>query len=215
MATPVLIIGKSGTGKSASMRNCIGKDFNLIRVLNKPLPFKGKINGWQSDNYEDIVKMLSQSKAKSIVIDDAGYLIVNQFMRGHSSYNKGNAIFGFYNDLADRFWGLIDFITKMPDDKIVYLIMHEDTNDFGDIRPRTIGKLLDEKVCIEGLCTLAFRAIKEGDDYLFVTQSKGGAISKTPIGMFSDLTIDNDLAMVDEKIREYYNNEGEEENEEN
>lgn len=216
MATPVLIIGKSGTGKSASMRNCIDKDFNLIRVLNKPLPFKGKLPGWQSDDYQQIMKMLVQSKAKSIVLDDAGYLITNHFMRGHSTAGKGNAVFALYNDIGDYFWNLIRFITtKLSEDKIVYLMMHEEVNDFGDIKPKTIGKLLDEKVCIEGMFTIVLRSIKENDKYLFVTQANGGSVSKSPIGMFDDLTIDNDLAMVDEKIREYYNNEGEEENEEN
>ncbi|MCB8611682.1 TGBp1 family protein, partial [Faecalibacillus faecis] len=75
--------GKSGSGKSTSLRNCIDKDFNLIRVLDKPLPFKGKINGWKTDDYQIIMKALVQAKAKSIVIDDAGYLITNHFMRGH------------------------------------------------------------------------------------------------------------------------------------
>lgn len=131
MAVPVLIIGKSGSGKSTSLRNCIDKDFNLIRVLDKPLPFKGKINGWKTDDYQIIMKALVQAKAKSIVIDDAGYLITNHFMRGHSSSGKGNAVFSFYNDIGDYFWNLIQFIvSKLPEDKVVYLMMHEELNDF-------------------------------------------------------------------------------------
>ena len=90
MATPVLIIGRSGTGKSTSLRNCVGNDnWNLIRVLDKPLPFKGKINGWYSDDYQQIMKLLIASKAKNIVIDDAGYLITNMFMSKHSSAGGG------------------------------------------------------------------------------------------------------------------------------
>lgn len=213
MAVPVLIIGKSGSGKSASMRNCIDKDFNLIRVLNKPLPFKGNIQGWKTDDYQTIMKALFQSRAKSIVIDDAGYLITNQFMNGHSSTGGGNGAFTLYNNLADYFWNLVQFIiNKVPEDKIIYIMMHEDSNDLGEIKPKTIGKLLDEKVCIEGMFTIVLRCIEEGGKHLFVTQTANGAVSKSPIGMFEDLTVDNDLVLVDQIIRNYYEmnkNEGE------
>ena len=214
MATPVLIIGKSGSGKSTSMRNCQNDDFNLIRVLNKPLPFKGKVNGWFSDDYQQIMKLLIASKADSIVTDHAGYLITNHFMRGHSSAGKGNGVFSLYNDIGDYFWNLIQFIvTKVPENKIVYIIMHEEKDEAGEVKPKTIGKLLDEKVCIEGMFTIVLRCIEEGGKHLFVTQASQGAVSKSPIGMFEDLTIDNDLLLVDKKIREYYGlGKGEENN---
>ena len=83
------------------------------------------------------------------------------------------------------------------------MIMHEDTNEFGDIRPKTIGKLLDEKVCLEGMFTIVLRALK-GEKYMFVTQSRDGAVSKSPDDMFPDVEIDNDLLLVDNVIREYY-----------
>lgn len=206
MATPILIIGKSGSGKSTSLRNCIDNpDWNVIRVLNKPFPFKGKVDGWKTDDYETVKKCLYTSKAKNIVIDDAGYLITNMFMTKHSNVGTGNAVFGLYNDLGDRFWGLIQFIiNQLPEEKIVYVVMHEDINDFGDIKPKTIGKLLDEKVCIEGMFTIVMRCIIESGKHLFVTQSADGAVSKSPIGMFDALTIDNDLLLVEKAVREYY-----------
>ena len=205
MATPVLIIGKSGSGKSTSLRNCQDGSFNLIRVLNKPLPFKGKVNGWYTDDYQQVMKYLIASKANSIVIDDAGYLITNHFMRGHSSAGKGNAVFSLYNDIGDYFWNLIQFVvTKVPDYKIVYFMMHEEKDDSGEVKPKTIGKLLDEKVCIEGMFTIVLRCIEESGKHLFITQSSNGAVSKSPIGMFEDISIDNDLKIVDQRIREYY-----------
>lgn len=205
MAIPVLIIGKSGSGKSTSMRNCMNSNWNLIRVLNKPLPFRGKINGWYTDDYTKVCKCLSKSEAQSIVIDDAGYLITNHFMRGHSSVGRGNEIFSFYNTIADNFWGLIQYITeRVSPEKIVYVMMHEDKDDAGEVKPKTVGKLLDEKVCVEGMFTIVLRCIEEGGQHYFVTQSSNGAVSKSPIGMFEDLTIDNDLAMVDAAIREFY-----------
>ena len=206
MAIPVLIIGKSGSGKSASMKSCVGKDFNVVRVLNKPLPFKGKINGWNSDDYQFIRKALKGAPAKSIVIDDAGYLITNFFMRNHSTKGKGNDVFGLYNQMADDFWRLIQdtVINELPPDKIVYIIMHEDTDDYGNIKAKTIGKLLDEKVCIEGQCTVVLRCVNNMTEHKFITQSDGSAISKSPEGMFEDMEIPNDLLLVDNAIREDY-----------
>lgn len=216
MAIAVLIIGKSGSGKSASMRNCVGDpDWNIIKILNKPLPFPGKILGWTTDDYETVYKCLAVSKAHSIVIDDAGYLITNMFMKGHSNTGQGNAVFAFYNKVGDHFWNLIQYIQNaLPDDRIVYLMMHEDKSDFGDVKPKTIGKILDEKVCVEGMFTIVLRCVEEGGKHLFVTQAADGAVSKSPAGMFDELKIDNDLKAVDARIRDYWNIKEEEKKDE-
>lgn len=188
------------------MLNCVNDDnYNVINVLGKPFPFKGKIKSIVTDDYQQVMRGLIQSDAKSIIIDDAGYLITNMFMKGHSNAGGGNAVFSFYNKIGDHFWNLIEFIKEnVPADKIVYIIMHEDTDDFGNIRPKTIGKLLDEKVCIEGMFTIVLRCVVENGKHLFLTQSSGNDIAKSPIGMFKDIQIDNDLAFVDKTIREYY-----------
>lgn len=206
MAIPVLIIGKSGSGKSTSLRTCVdNNNFNVINVLNKPFPFRGKIKSASTDDYSQVMKWLIQSPAKSIVIDDAGYLITNMFMKGHANAGAGNAVFSFYNKIGDHFWNLIEFIkNSVPADKIVYIIMHEDTDDFGNIRPKTIGKLLDEKVCIEGMFTIVLRCIVENGKHYFVTQTTENDVAKTPVDMFKDVKVDNDLLMVDKTIREYY-----------
>lgn len=203
MGVPVLIIGKSGSGKSASLRTCVGKDFAVIKSINKPFPFKGKVPSLVTDDYQTVMKGIC-NKAKSIVIDDAGYLITNYFMKNHAKGGSGSSTFDMYNKMADNFWNLIQFIMNQPEDKIVYIIMHEDTDNFGNIRPKTIGKLLDDKVCIEGMCTIVLRCINTATEHKFVTQSDGMAVSKTPEGMFEDLEIPNDLLMVDNAIREYY-----------
>lgn len=206
MALPVLIMGKSGSGKSSSMRTVVGNDnFNVINVLGKPFPFRGDVKNGQTDDYQQVMKWLIQFPGKSIVIDDAGYLITNMFMNGHSSAGAGNAIFSFYNKIGDHFWNLVEFIKKsVPKDKIVYIIMHEDTDEFGNIKPKTIGKLLDEKVCLEGLFSIVLRCTIKNGKHIFLTQTTEGDVAKSPIGMFEDLEIDNDLAMVDKTIREYY-----------
>lgn len=125
-------------------------------------------------------------------------------MDGHSTTGKGNAVFGLYNQMADDFYRLIRCIAdEAPENRIVYVIMHEETNEFGDIKPKTIGKMLDEKVCLEGMFTIVLRAVK-GERYAFVTQTRDGAVSKSPDDMFPEIEIDNDLLTVDSTIREYY-----------
>lgn len=126
-------------------------------------------------------------------------------MNKHSTTGGGNGVFNLYNEIGDHYWGLIEIVkNKLQDDKIVYFIMHEDKNDFGDIKPKTIGKLLDEKVCIEGMFTIALRCMTDNNRHYFKTQSNGADICKTPLEMFIDNEIDNDLKLVDTTIREYY-----------
>lgn len=96
--------------------------------------------------------------------------------------------------------------------RIVYVIMHEEANELGEIKPKTIGKLLDEKVCIEGMFTIVLRCIVESNKHLFVTQAADGAVSKSPIGMFEDAVIDNDMLLVEKAIRDYYEIGGKENN---
>lgn len=174
------------------------------------MPFKKKFESTvNTDDYETIFKCLAKTTKNSVVIDDSGYLIVNMFMRGHSSAGAGNAVFGFYNKVGDSFWNLVEFVKSLPENKIVYFIMHEDRNDFGDIKPKTIGKILDEKVCLEGMFTIVLRSTRNNEKYVFRTQSDGSDVAKTPLGLFEDMEIDNDLKVVDDKIREYYDLKGE------
>jgi hypothetical protein len=205
MGLPILILGKSGSGKSTSLRNFKENEVGIINVLGKPFPFKSNLKFIKTDDYAKIKGLLLQSKVDSLVLDDAGYLITNQFMRGHAS-GKGGQIFELYNSLGDNFWQLIQFIVhELPNNKIIYLFMHEDKNDAGDIKPKTIGKMLDDKVCVEGMFTIVLRALKDDGKYVFATQSNGFDVTKTPIGMFEAEKIDNDLKHVDEVIRKYYN----------
>lgn len=205
MGIPVLIIGKSGSGKSASLRNFQESEVGVINVIGKPLPFRSKIKPYHTDDYQKIQTALKNAKTDCLVIDDAGYLMTNQFMNGHSTTGAGNAIFSFYNDLGDRFWRLVRFVVEqLPENRIVYFMMHEDKNDFGDIKPKTLGKMLDEKVCVEGMFTIVLRCTIVNGKHIFRTQTDGFDVCKTPIGMFSSDEIDNDLKAVDLAIREYY-----------
>lgn len=206
MGIPVLIYGRSGSGKSRSLKGFGEEEIFLVNVVGKPLPFPGRFKYTAKiDNYNTIRKGLSTMPTKTAVIDDAGYLLTNTFMRGHSAPKSGSSSFDLYNDIADSFWDLLRFIQNdLPEDVIVYIIMHEATSDYGETKLRTIGKLLDEKVCIEGMVTICLRCMVEGDRHYFRTQSSGMDISKSPEGLFDSLEIENDLKFVDTKIREYW-----------
>lgn len=210
MAIPILIIGKSGSGKSASMRNLDPNRVALVNVLGKPLPFRGKLTQVITDDYNKIAGCIASASNNGrdiIIVDDAGYLITNMFMRGHSNAGAGNGVFTLYNSIGDRFWNLIETIRAEPSNARVYLIMHEDMNDFGQVKPKTIGKLIDEKVCLEGMFTICLRCMISDGKHVFRTQSDGMDVAKSPMGMFEDLEIDNDLDYVDQKICEYYKEE--------
>jgi len=210
MAELVLIYGKSGSGKSRSLKGFSEDEIFLINVEGKRLPFKRKFT-YQivTDSYETIIQkltgMVAKTKIKTVIIDDAGYLLTNNFMRGHSGGRKGAQVFDLYNDLADNFWGLFKFIkNKLPNDIIVYLIMHEDTNDNGMTKLKTIGKLLDDKACLEGMVTVCLRCMSEDGKHFFRTKTDGFDITKSPEDMFEGDEIENDLKAVDKTIREYW-----------
>lgn len=212
MAIPVLLIGKSGSGKSASLRNLDPNRVALINVLGKPLPFRGKFTQVITDDYNKIATCIASAPKKGrdiIIVDDAGYLITNMFMRGHSNAGAGNGVFTLYNSIGDRFWNLIEAIRAESSNARVYLIMHEEMNDFGQVKPKTIGKLIDEKVCLEGMFTICLRCMISDGKHVFRTQSDGMDVAKSPMGMFDDLEIDNDLNYVDQKITEYYKEDAE------
>ena len=198
-SVPVLLIGKSGSGKSASMRNFKKEEIAIINVLGKPLPFKNDLNAPKIDDYQVILNSIEKTDKKTIVIDDANYLITSEFMA--KSRIKG---YDKYNELADNFWNLIQGIKNIEGSKTVYLIMHEDTDEDGNVKPKTIGKLLDDKVNIQGMFTVCLRSMYENGNYIFRLKTNGQDCVKTPIGMFDTDEMENDLKKVDEIIRDYY-----------
>ena len=208
MGLPVLIMGRSGSGKSASLRNLEETTF-VVNVNKKPLPFKAMENLkiMNCDDYLKIRSALMAAYEKGIriaVLDDAGYLMTAKFMAGHRA-SKGSSQYDLYNEIGDNYYSLIRFMSDdLPKDMIVYVMMHEEKNDMGEAKPKTIGRLLDEKVCVEGMFTIVLHAMKQDGKYVFATNTDGLDVTKSPIGMFDETYIDNDLKYVTDKIREYY-----------
>ena len=204
MATAVLIMGESGSGKSASLRNFAPNEISVFNVTNKPLPFKqGKTKIPKIDNatYTDIANALANPNKRAYVIDDAGYLLsFEMFKRANETgYSK-------FTDMAKNFFDMLDFInTKLPNDIIVYITMHtEDDSEMHRVKVKTIGKMLDQNLKIEGLFSIVLRAVQTEDGYKFVTRDDMVSTAKSPIGMWEEDMIDNDLKEVDRTIREYY-----------
>ena len=206
MGIPVLILGDSGSGKSTSMRNFEPNEVGIFNVASKPLPFRKKIPKMDGANYASIIKNLSAPKLKKYVIDDSQYLLCFEM------FSKAKETgFGKFTDMALNFYNLIQFIIKQtPPDVIVYFLHHTEVTQEGRIKAKTIGKMLDEKLTVEGLFSIVLICTTDGKDHKFITQSDGYTTAKSPMDMF-EAEIDNDLKAVDTIIREYYElNESEE-----
>lgn len=199
MGFPVLILGESGSGKSAALRNFDPAEVGVFNVASKPLPFRKKLKVVNNAGYDIIRKGLTAPKLKTYVIDDSQYLLAFEFFdrARETGYQK-------FTDIALNFRNLIQFvIAQMPEDCIVYFLHHTERTDDGHLKAKTIGRMLDEKLTVEGLFTVVLVCKTDGTRHWFETQSDGFTPAKSPMEMF-DGQIDNDLKLVDTTIRDYY-----------
>ena len=199
MGIPVLILGESGSGKTFAIKNMDPEKVGVFLVEKPRLPFRKQFRCKQNATYMDILRTLADPKLKQYVIDDSQYLLVNEFFDRASEigYQK-------FTDMALNFRNLIHFvINKTPDDVIVYFLHHTETDNNGRIKAKTIGRMLDEKLTVEGLFDIVLRTQVDPEGHWFLTQTNGQDTVKSPEEMF-DQKISNDLAMVDEVIRKYY-----------
>lgn len=202
MGIAVLILGESGSGKSASMRNFKKEDVGILNVASKPLPFRNT-NGLVTVNkatYSMIKGAVTSPNRLSYVIDDAQYLMAFE------SFDKAN-ITGYakFTEMAKNYEEMLRVIQEdTSPDTIVYVMQHIETDENGKVKAKTLGKMLDQQLTIEGLFSIVLLAKADERRHYFVTQSDGTNPCKSPMGMFDEVEIDNDLKMVDDTIREYY-----------
>ena len=202
MANIVLVIGDSGTGKSASLRNFKADEVLVINCAGKPLPFKNhfqQITPTFEKLTKDVQKALATTEKKVVVVDDAQYIMSFQYMRRikENGWDK-------WNDIQGDFFNIIQDAKKLPNDVVVYFLSHLQRDDAGHEKVKTMGNMLDEKITIEGLFTIVLKTAVTDGNYYFLTQNSGLDTVKSPIGMFDTYAIDNDLKYVDTKIRNYY-----------
>lgn len=200
MGIPVLILGESGTGKSASLRNFEPDDVSIFNVAAKPLPFRKKLPIKSTSDYNTICQGIAQSQKKTFVIDDSQYLLCFE------SFAKAKEIgYGKFTDMALHFYNLVQFVIRQtPPDVIVYFLHHTETDgNTGKVKAKTMGKMLDNQLTLEGLFSIVLMAYTDGKKHTFITQSDGFTTAKSPMEMFP-VEIDNDLKAVDQAIREYY-----------
>lgn len=216
MSISAMILGQSGTGKTTSLRNLDPAHTLLIQAVKKPLPFRSPDWKWYdkekaphgnifvTDQAGQIVKLMQRTQREVIVVDDFQYILANEFMRRVLDKETGNAAFAKYNEIARNAWDILMAAGQLDDRKRVYILGHTQEDDSGRIKAKTIGKLLDEKITIEGLLTIVLRTTVVNGQYMFSTQNNGTDTVKTPLGLFEDELIENDLAAVDAAIHSYY-----------
>lgn len=199
MGIPVLILGESGSGKSCSLRNFNKEDLVIYNIAGKPLPFRKTLNVANNVTYTQIKNNMAKGNFKTYVIDDSQYLMAFE------SFEHAKELgYGKFTNMALNFKDLIDFIIKKtPDDCIVYMLHHTELADNGKLKAKTLGKMLDNQLTVEGLFSIVLLCQIEGSEHFFITNSDGTNPAKSPMDMF-EMRIDNDLKVVDTKIREYY-----------
>lgn len=220
MSNSILIIGASGTGKSTSLRNLDPKSTFIINVLNKPLPFKNykklyteytkdnpKGNYFCSDNYMHVLRCIDKvnkdrSDIKTLVVDDIQYILINAFMR--RSKERG---FDKYTELANEYWQIMVALNNCRDDLLTVALSHNEIDQNGRSKIKTVGKLLDEKIAIEGMFTTVLQSVIVDTEYKFQTQADEYSTAKSPMGMFEDKYIENDLILVREAMDNYLRDE--------
>ena len=207
MAEKILIMGESGTGKSTSLRNFKPDEIAIVNPVGKPLPFRGKYDTLDSvTDSVSIIRYMKNSVArgkKIIVVDDFQYILSIPYMNRikEAGWDK-------WNDFGSNYFEIIDICAVLPEDVTVYFLTHTETLDNGITTIKLIGKMLREKITIEGLFTIVLRTQVIDGKYYFLTQNSGKDTVKSPIGMFNTYAIENDLKYVDEKIRNYYQMDG-------
>lgn len=200
MGIPVLILGESGSGKSASLRNFEPEEVSVFNVAAKPMPFRKKLPTKATSDYGVITAGITQSRKKTFVIDDSQYLMCFE-----SFARAKDAGYGKYTDFALHFYNLVQFIIRQtPPDVIVYFLHHTETDsNTGKVKAKTMGKMLDNQLTLEGLFSIVLICQTDGKKHSFITQSDGYTTAKSPMEMFPEV-MDNDLKTVDQTIREYY-----------
>lgn len=202
MGIAVLVLGESGSGKSTSMRNFSENDIRILNVASKPLPFRNvnKLKKADKTTYDMIKGAVSSGQTLSYVVDDAQYLMAFE------SFDKANETgYAKFTTMAKNYQEMLRYIQENTSpDTIVYVMQHIDTDDNGKVKAKTLGKMLDQQLTVEGLFTIVLLCKADEKRHYFITQSDGTNPCKSPMGMFDEVEIDNDLKMVDDTIREYY-----------
>jgi len=199
MGTATMIMGESGSGKPTSIRNL--KDAGIINVYGKPLPFKGASESLTiiaEDSCARVQQIIAKAKKKVIVVDDFQGLLVSQFM--NRAMEKG---YDKFSEMAQSYYNLIRSVERLPGDVRVYFLSHSEVEG-GREKVKTLGKMLDNNVTVEGLFAIVLKAVIQDGEHYIQTRNSGRDTVKSPMGMFAEALIPNDLAAVDEAVVEYF-----------
>ena len=199
MAVKVLIVGESGAGKSASLRNFEPNEVAIFNVSEKPLPFRKKLPVLNTSDMKTVKDLIKRNDMNCYVVDDAG-LAMTFYLFGKVNETG----YGKFTQVAKDFYDMVQAVDECSDDTVVYFTMHTDRSEDGTkVKAKTAGKMIDSQLTLESLFTIVLYCVTDGKSHKFITQSDGVTTAKSPMDMFP-LEMDNDLKAVDTAIREYY-----------
>lgn len=199
MGVLVMVLGKSGAGKSTSLRNFEADEIGIFNVAGKPLPFRKRLPKADRCGYRDIAATLAKNDLRAYAVDDSTYLM--QFSNFAKAKETG---YGKFVDMAVEFERLLEAAIATDENTVVYFLHHPDVDERGSVRPKTIGRMLDEKLCIEGLFPIVINCEVRDGKHVFSVEPDERGIAKAPMGMFEKDVFENDLKAVDAAIREYW-----------
>src|SRR5207253_2481807 len=106
------------------------------------------------DRAGDIQTIMNHTKRKVIVLDDFQYVMANEFMR--RSEEKG---YDKFTEIGRHAWDILTNAAQLADDVRVYVLAHSEESEAGRIKVKTIGRMLDEKITVEGMFVVVLRTV--------------------------------------------------------
>ena len=197
MGIPVLILGASGTGKTYALKNLKPDEYGLVSVEKTTLPFISKKKFAHTKDFAEIRQTVAAyaDAYNCVVVDDLGYAVVDLFMQ--HIYDRDQ--FTIYKSIADELYRTVEYVNSLNENAVVYITFHIDVDGAGNLVPKILGKMVNEKIELPGMVNFVFLAEVVDGDHVFIVDGKPPA--KSIEGVLDGPTVPNDLAAIDDAIR--------------
>lgn len=198
MGVPVLILGPSGSGKTYSLRNLPKDSYGLIECEKTMLPFRGGKKFARTKDFGQLRGIIGEyaKRYKTVVVDDFGYCVTDLFIHRINDNDQ----YAIYRAIAAEVYNTVEFINDLPQDVVVYITMHTDSDAFNNIIPKLLGKMVNEKIDLLGMVNVCLLCEVVDGEHVFIVDGKPPAKC---CGIFDEAKLPNDLKLVNDGIHAY------------